>query len=91
MRMTYEEAKAHAKKLEEKNKVDVDKLKAFDKYKDAMGVTPDHIRALPEWKIAKEAFARSFDELRNFNGWFVKTFKKEYAIERRNRNLLNKM
>jgi hypothetical protein len=81
--MNYEEAKIHKQKLDESNNVDVNKLKAFDKYKNAMGITPDHIRVLPEWKIAIESFARSFDELRKFNGWFVKTFKKEYEADRK--------
>lgn len=85
--MNYEEAKAYQQKLEEKNKADGNAIKEFEKTfeKSAMGLTPDHIKALPEWKSLKNAFRQSFDELRNFNGWFVKKFKKEYAAERRNR------
>ncbi|MGV2885953.1 hypothetical protein [Paenibacillus taichungensis] len=87
--MTYEEAKSHKQKLEEQNKVDSDKLKVFDiQGKSANGLTPDHVRALPEWKSAKTAFDRSFAKLRDFNGWFVKKFKKEIAADRRERNLL---
>lgn len=82
--MTYEEAKAYRKKLDEKNTADSDKLKSFDELgKTAMGLTPDHVRALPEWQEAKKAFDCSFSELRTFNSWFVKTFKKEYAADRR--------
>lgn len=84
--MNYEEAKAFKQNLEEKNNNDSDNLKAISKQeKTTMGLTPDHIMVLPEWKIAKNAFERSFAELRNFNGWFVKNFKKEYAAEKRNR------
>ncbi|GMX64419.1 hypothetical protein Elgi_36880 [Paenibacillus elgii] len=85
--MNYEEAKAYREKLEEKNKDDSNALKEFNKhYKSAMGLTPDHVKALPEWKLAKKVCDASFTELRNFNEWFVKTFKKEYAADRRKRN-----
>lgn len=84
--MTYEEAKAHQKKLEEKNTADSEALRAFDKYgKTEMGLTPDHVKAMPEWRKAKQDFNISFSELRTYNSWFVKTFKKERAMERRNR------
>lgn len=86
MEMTYEEAKAHAQKLEEKNRIDSDKLRVFEKDRNAMG-TPDHIRALPEWKDAKKSFNLSFAELRKFNQWYVKTFKKELVIDRDKRRL----
>ena len=59
-------------------------LKAFDKYgKNQMGMTPDHVRAMPEWQQAKKEFDKAFTELRNFNGWYVKTFKKEITAERK--------
>jgi len=85
--MTYEEAKAYGEELMERNKIDSDNLKFFDEIygRSSMGLTPDHVKALPEWKEAKETFNRSFAELRSFNAWFTKTFKKEYMAERRNR------
>ena len=59
-------------------------LKAFDQYgKSEMGMTPDHVKAMPEFKQAKKEFDKAFAELRNFNGWYVKTFKKEIAAERK--------
>ena len=59
-------------------------LKAFDKYgKNEMGMTPDFVREMPEWQQAKKEFDKAFAELRNFNGWYVKTFKKEIAAERK--------
>lgn len=48
-----------------------------------MGMTPDHVKAVPEWQQAKKDFDQAFAQLRNFNGWYVKTFKKEIAQERK--------
>jgi hypothetical protein len=83
--MNYEEAKVYQQQLEDKNKAHSDTLKEFDKYRNEMGITPDHIRATSEWQKAKRDFDNSFAQLREFNGWFVKTFKKEYAADRRKR------
>jgi len=85
--MTYEEAKKYKQELEEINKTNSDKLK-FEKT--IMGLTPEHIRTLPEWKEAKNAYDNSFAELRKFNNWFIKTFKEEYAEERHNKRMLIK-
>ena len=61
-------------------------LKAFDSFgKTPMGLTPDHVKAMPEWKQAKASFDKVFAELRTFNGWFMKTFKKEIQAERKNK------
>lgn len=43
-----------------------------------MGLTPDHVTALPEFQQAKGAFDASFRRLRDFNALFLKKFKKEY-------------
>jgi hypothetical protein len=84
MKMNYEEAKIYRDKLEEKNNADSVNLKTFDKFgKTNIGLTPDHVKEMPEWKLAKSTFEKSFAELRNFNGWFVKTFKKEIQADRR--------
>lgn len=86
MKMTFEEAKSHKQNLEAINKLDSDKLKEFDKYGEGvMGMTPDHVRAMSEWQLAKRNFQESFNKLREFNGWYVKAFKKELLAERRNR------
>ena len=59
-------------------------LKLFDKYgKSEMGMTPDLVKAMPEWQQSKKEFDKAFAELRNFNGWYAKTFKKEIAAERK--------
>lgn len=59
-------------------------LKAFDSYgKTEMGLTPDHVKAMPEWQQAKQEYDLAFTQLRDFNCWYVKTFKKEIAAERK--------
>lgn len=82
--MNYEDAKAYKATLEAINNAASDALKAFDSFgKSAMGMTPDHVKAMPEWQEAKKAFDVSFQRLRNFNGQFTKVFKKEIAAERK--------
>jgi hypothetical protein len=81
IKMTYEEAKAYKQQLDEKSKIDSDLLNSFEK--NSMGMTPDHIRETTEWKKAKQSSEKSFSELKNFNSWFMKNFKKEYAADRR--------
>jgi hypothetical protein len=86
--MTYEEAKAHKLILEKKNNTDSSALQFFER--NAMGLIPDHVRETPEWKSAKKAFDSSFAELRNFNGWFVKMFKKEISADRNYKRYVSK-
>lgn len=82
--MNYEEAKAYKLTLEALNNAANDALKGFDKYgKSDMGMTPDFVKAMPEFKAAKLAFDISLNNLRNFNGKFNKVFKKEIAEERK--------
>lgn len=59
-------------------------LKEFDKYgKTDMGLTPDFVKAMPEYKKAKAEFDNAFQVLQKFNQQFVKQFRKEIAKERR--------
>ena len=82
--MNYEEAKAYKLSLEALNNAASNALKEFDKYgKSEIGMTPDFVKAMPEFKAAKLAFDISFNNLRNFNGKFNKAFKKEIAQERK--------
>lgn len=61
-------------------------LKEFDKYgKGDMGLTPDFVRSMPEYKKAKADFDKAFIIMQKFNQQFVKQFKKEIAKERRER------
>lgn len=82
--MNYLDAKTYKQALYTKNTKASEALKEFDKYgKSSIGMTPDHVKAMPEWQAAKRDFDLSFAELRNFNGWFAKTFKKEIRKEPR--------
>lgn len=81
--MNYQEAKLHSEELNKICDTWGDKLNSFEKGE--MGLTPDNIKALPEWQQAKKEFDKSFAELRKFNSYLVKTFKKELALERTNR------
>lgn len=57
--------------------------KALQKFpRGAMGLTPDDVKATPEWKAAKKAFDDAFNKLRKFNAVFVKKYKKEIAADR---------
>jgi len=83
--MNYNEAKIIKQQLEDKNKEDGNKLKKYDEFVNEIGILPDHIRESNEYQNLKRNFDKSFMELREFNGWFVKKFKKEYRAERANR------
>ena len=50
--------------------------------KGPMNMTPDHVRATPEWKAAKAASDRAFQAYRNFNGMMLKAFPNELKAER---------
>lgn len=73
--MNLEEAKAHKKELDGINRKHSEILQQFET--NGMGLVPDNIRATPEWQKAKQDFDRSFAELRKFNAWFVKEFRKK--------------
>lgn len=47
-----------------------------------MGLTPDHIKAMPEWRAADSAYHSAAKALRNFNGPFIKAFKKQILAAR---------
>lgn len=50
-----------------------------------MGLTPDAIKASPEYRAAKAAYDKAFAALRAFNGKYVKLFKAEISAERAER------
>lgn len=80
MNKTFEEAKEMSVVLN--NRVDAtgEVLRQFPK--GPMGLTPDAVRAMPEWQAAKRAFDLAFSHLRSFNAIYVKKFKNELAAER---------
>lgn len=45
-----------------------------------MGLTPDSVKQTTEFKIANRNYQIATEAMRKFNkeGWFTKTFKKEY-------------
>jgi GH24 family phage-related lysozyme (muramidase) len=48
-----------------------------------MGLTPDHVKATASYKKAKAKFDWEFANLRAYNAWYVKEFKKELQQLRR--------
>lgn len=50
-----------------------------------MGLTPDDVRARPDYRIAKEAMDKAFAALRAFNAPFVKKYAKQLRTERNER------
>lgn len=48
-----------------------------------MGLTPDHVKRSTEYKVAISEFNIAFSYLRKVNAWFVKTYKKDYAADRK--------
>jgi hypothetical protein len=47
-----------------------------------MGLTPDHVKASPEYQAAKAAHGIAFRRLQDFNSSFVKKFSNELRAER---------
>lgn len=81
--MTYEEAKRLRDEIEEEGRKVGAILNAFPK--GPMNLTPDDVKATPEWRHAKDRSAALFRKLRRFNTWFVKAYAKEIREERRAR------
>ena len=79
--MTYELAKVAKKHLEDALAV-AERATPPGTGSGPMGLTPDHVKASPEWKAYRLAYDTAFAALRNFNGSFVKTFKAEIRAER---------
>ncbi len=80
---TFEEAKKLADKLDHESRQASAVLQKFPKL--ANGLTPDHVKATPEYKIARLASDRAFARLRDFNGFYTKKFAKEIREDRRRR------
>lgn len=73
--MTYGEAKELKKKLNDECDEASKKLREFERVE--LGLTPDHIRDTQEWQEADKRFKLAFADLRKFNAWFVKEFRKK--------------
>lgn len=81
--MNYEEAKQLQDKLYAESKRYSTILNSFPK--GPMGMTPDDVKASPEWQEAKQGYAIAADRLRKFNQKFNSVFKNEIAADRRSR------
>jgi hypothetical protein len=46
------------------------------------GLTPDAVKASPEYRAAKQAYDSAFAALRCFNASFIRTFAREIEAER---------
>ena len=78
--MTYEEAKAEYDLLEAEAKATSEVLRAFPR--GPTGLTPDAVRATPEYRAAKTANDTVFARQRQFNAVYVKLFAKELSADR---------
>jgi hypothetical protein len=76
----FVKAKTERDNLEFAAKEAGEELRAFPK--GPMNLTPDHIKATPEWKAAKLRFDRAFAALRDFNVVFTKQYATELRAER---------
>ena len=77
---SFEQASAEHDRLEREVSAAGAALDAFPR--GAMNLTPDHVRATPEWRAAKARFDRAFAAQRAFNAVYVKVFKKEIVAQR---------
>lgn len=57
-------------------------MDAWKAHRGPTGLTPDHVRATPEWKAAKAALDLAFARLRSFNAVYTRRFKLEIARAR---------
>lgn len=78
---TYEDARAWRNALDDECGRVSAKLANYPR--GAMGLTPDSVKASPEYREDKRAFDSTFAALRRFNTWFLKAFRKEWLADRR--------
>jgi hypothetical protein len=82
-KMTYQEAKAIRASIEGEVKRLGDALRLFPV--GPMGLTPDAVKASPEFRAAKSAFDVAFAQLRTTNDYLRRAFSTEIRAERRAR------
>lgn len=79
----YEEAKKVKQGLD-KRCDDIGKL--FKQFRtNSMGLVEDDVRKTKEYKKIDAEYTKAFNELREFNSWYVKKFKKEIQEDRKNK------
>jgi hypothetical protein len=79
---TWPEARALSAELDSRVAAAAEALRAWDHLKSPIGLTPDHVKASPEWQAAKLAYDRAFAALRTFNGVYTRRFARELRAER---------
>ena len=80
----FEEAKAEAARLDAEAEAAGQILRTFPR--GPTGLTPDAVKATPEYRAANARFQKAFARQRDFNGVFVKRFAKELRAERAERD-----
>lgn len=79
--MTYPEAQAARAAIDSEVSRLGAELRAFPS--GAMGLTPDHVKASPQYRAVKSAYDAAFARLRRFNSWYLKAFAAEIRAERK--------
>lgn len=77
----YEQAKEQRDQLESRLATASAALNAFPRLPN--GLTPDAIKTLPDYQVAKSQAAVAFRNLREFNQQFVRLFKHQIKLERK--------
>lgn len=81
--MNYSQAKQYRDKLDSIASKYSDALQKYPR--GPMGLTPDSVKQSPEFRRDKLAYSKAHDELRRFNGLFIKHFRAEIAADRRSK------
>jgi hypothetical protein len=77
----YSQAKAVKDKLWEQMEAHSKALRAISGG-GLMGMTPENVRATPEWQLANSNYAKSSAMVRAYNTEFLKKYSKEYKADR---------
>lgn len=78
---TFLDALARKRKLEAAWEAASKALDIFPR--NEIGLTPDHVKALPEYRAALSRYNTAFQELRKFNAQFCRQYKREMRAMRK--------
>jgi len=85
--MTFEQAKAIRDQLDAAAAAAGRAIKAVPGVGTGpLGLTPDAVKASPEWRAARAAYDTAAAKLRGFNMFFTRQFARELRAERRARS-----
>jgi hypothetical protein len=82
MNMEFAIYKAAVAQLDAEAKAASEKMKALGGGTGPMGLTPDHIKFSPEYRIAYATSQQAHQKLRSLNQTYVKKFANELRAER---------